>query len=79
MKWDSNSIDVWFFYRVAVPDDINQGLPDPSRWPLPSASISSVGCPIDNYFRNHVFIFGRYRSSILNIFDRGYHRYDFVW
>ncbi|KAG8793056.1 hypothetical protein FRC16_011167 [Serendipita sp. 398] len=79
MKWDSNSIDVWFFYRVAVPDDINQGLPDPSRWPLPSASISSVGCPIDNYFRNHVFIFGRYRSSILDIFDRRYHRYDSVW
>ncbi|KAG8818539.1 hypothetical protein FRC17_010797 [Serendipita sp. 399] len=57
MKWDNDSIDVWFFYRVAVPDDILQGLPDPSKWPQPSASLSGHGCPIDKYFRDHVLIF----------------------
>ncbi|PVG01548.1 hypothetical protein CPB86DRAFT_699128 [Serendipita vermifera] len=57
MKWDSESIDVWFFYRSAIPDDILIGLPNPSTWPLPSASLSTKGCPIDQYFRNHQIIF----------------------
>lgn len=57
MKWESSSIDVWFFYRSAIPDDIINGLPDPSGWPLPSASLSTLGCPIDQYFRNHMLIF----------------------
>lgn len=57
MKWDSLSIDVWFFYRTAIPDDILADLPDPAGWPRPSASLSGLGCPIDNYFRNHMLIF----------------------
>lgn len=57
MKWDSLSIDVWFFYRTAIPDDILTDLPDPAGWPRPSASLSGLGCPIDNYFRNHMLIF----------------------
>lgn len=57
MKWDSDSIDVWFFYRSAIPTDILEGLPNPGSWRLPSASLSSVGCPIDNYFRNQMIIF----------------------
>lgn len=57
MKWDDKSIDVWFFYRAAIPDNIIQGLPDPTTWPTPSASLSSQGCPIDQFFRNHMFIF----------------------
>lgn len=58
MKWDSYSIDVWFFYRTAIPNDILTGLPNPGTWPLPSASLSGLGCPIDTYFRNHMLIFG---------------------
>ncbi|KIM28269.1 glycoside hydrolase family 16 protein [Serendipita vermifera MAFF 305830] len=57
MKWDSYSIDVWFFYRTAIPNDILTGLPNPGTWPLPSASLSGLGCPIDTYFRNHMLIF----------------------
>lgn len=60
MKWDSQSIDVWFFHRSAIPEDIINGLPDPSIWRTPSASLSGLGCPIDTYFRNHVLIFGEW-------------------
>jgi len=59
MKWDSDSMDVWFFYRSAIPDDILNGLPDPSTWRTPSASLSSLRCPIDSYFWDHVLIFGQ--------------------
>jgi len=57
MKWDDDAISVWFFYRSAIPDDIIQGLPDPETWPLPSASLSGIDCPINQYFRNHQIIF----------------------
>ncbi|KAG8815053.1 hypothetical protein FRC18_001672 [Serendipita sp. 400] len=57
MKWDDMSIDVWFFYRSAIPRNILDGLPDPSAWPLPSASLSNVGCNIRKYFKNQMLIF----------------------
>ncbi|KAG8833281.1 hypothetical protein FRC17_010995 [Serendipita sp. 399] len=57
LKWDELSIDVWFFYRSAIPRNILEGLPDPSTWSLPSASLSSVSCNIDQYFKNHMIIF----------------------
>ncbi|CCA72549.1 related to mixed-linked glucanase precursor MLG1 [Serendipita indica DSM 11827] len=57
VKWDSDSIDVWFFYRSAIPSNILEGLPDPATWPLPSASLSRPGCDIDKYFKNNMIIF----------------------
>ncbi|PVG03444.1 hypothetical protein CPB86DRAFT_771898 [Serendipita vermifera] len=62
MKWDEQSIDVWFFYRSAIPGDILQGLPNPANWPLPSASLSNRGCDIDKYFMNLMLIFGKYSA-----------------
>lgn len=55
---------IGFFYRSAIPDDILDGIPDPSGWPLPDASLSGVGCPINDYFHNHNIIFG---TSLLSI------------
>lgn len=78
MRWDSDSIDVWFFYRSAIPDDILEGLPDPTTWRTPSASLSSVGCPIDEYFTNHVLIFGEnvLLPSLLTMADQYAQRHD---
>ncbi|KIM29503.1 glycoside hydrolase family 16 protein [Serendipita vermifera MAFF 305830] len=57
MKWDEISIDVWFFYRSAIPEDILEGTPNPASWRLPSASLSNLGCDIDRYFMNQMLIF----------------------
>ena len=58
MRWDEDSIDVWFFYRATVPRDILEGHPDPTyaNWGLPSASMSSKGCDIKKHFRAHAII-----------------------
>lgn len=57
MKWDQDGISVWNFYRVAVPDDIQQGFPDPSTWPEPTATLEPAGCNPLEYFQNHTIIF----------------------
>lgn len=51
------------FYRVAVPMDIQQGFPDPSTWPEPTATLEPAGCNILEYFQNHSIIFGELFSS----------------
>ena len=58
MKWDNESIDVWFFARSAIPTNIINGQPDPATWEIPSASLSGQGCPIDSHFRNQALMFG---------------------
>jgi len=49
-----------FFHRIAIPPDILQGLPDPTKWSTPSASLLGTGCPIDEHFRNHQLVLGVY-------------------
>ncbi|KAI9572939.1 glycoside hydrolase family 16 protein [Boletus coccyginus] len=57
MKWDSSGIAVWSFYRAAIPQDITQGLPDPSNWGEPVAALAPTNCNISQYFANHSIIF----------------------
>ncbi|KAI9508757.1 glycoside hydrolase family 16 protein [Russula earlei] len=57
MKWDQDGISVWSFYRVAIPEDILQGIPNPANWPNPTATLEPAGCNILNYFQNHSIIF----------------------
>jgi len=57
MKWDENGIAVWSFYRAAVPQDIVQGIPDPSNWGQPVAELWPQGCNPLTYFANHSIIF----------------------
>ncbi|KAJ3576674.1 hypothetical protein NP233_g285 [Leucocoprinus birnbaumii] len=57
MKWDENSIAVWSFYRQAVPSDITQGSPDPSKWGVPVAQLDPASCTLSEYFANHSIIF----------------------
>ncbi|VDB99648.1 unnamed protein product [Peniophora sp. CBMAI 1063] len=57
MKWDVDGIAVWNFYRVAVPQDIINGEPDPSNWGTPVAQLAPDNCDIEKYFYNHNIIF----------------------
>ncbi|EJD47662.1 hypothetical protein AURDEDRAFT_113324 [Auricularia subglabra TFB-10046 SS5] len=59
MRWDEASIDVWFFYRAAVPHDIVLGAPNPTlqNWGLPSASLTNEACDLKKYFRDHAIVF----------------------
>ncbi|KAH7100256.1 concanavalin A-like lectin/glucanase domain-containing protein [Auriculariales sp. MPI-PUGE-AT-0066] len=58
MRWDNSSIDIWFFYRATVPQDIVQGNPKPTyqNWGRPSASLSNLNCDLKKYFRKHAII-----------------------
>lgn len=57
MKWDDNGIAVWSFYRAAVPEDIVNGLPDPSTWGEPDAELAPNSCNINQFFANHSIVF----------------------
>jgi len=57
MKWDANGIAVWSFYRAAIPQDISQGLPDPSNWGEPVAELAPTNCDIPQFFANHSIVF----------------------
>jgi len=57
MKWDQDGISVWNFYRVAVPKNIQEGFPDPSVWPEPTATLEPAGCNPLEFFQNHTIIF----------------------
>ncbi|KAF5355853.1 hypothetical protein D9756_003785 [Leucocoprinus leucothites] len=57
MKWDDAGIAVWSFYRQAIPMDITQGSPDPSKWGAPVAALSPDDCNISQYFSNHSIVF----------------------
>ncbi|KAI0274666.1 concanavalin A-like lectin/glucanase domain-containing protein [Gloeopeniophorella convolvens] len=57
MKWDEDGISVWNFYRVAVPEDIQAGTPNPANWPTPTATLDPSGCDPLTYFANHSIVF----------------------
>ncbi|KAI0051912.1 glycoside hydrolase family 16 protein [Auriscalpium vulgare] len=57
MKWDEDGIAVWSFYRVAVPQDIQDGTPNPANWPTPVAALAPNNCNPAKYFANHSIVF----------------------
>ncbi|KAI6031810.1 concanavalin A-like lectin/glucanase domain-containing protein [Pisolithus microcarpus] len=63
MKWDDNGIAVWSFYRAAVPEDIVNGLPDPSTWGEPDAELAPNSCNINQFFANHSIVFGDWAGN----------------
>lgn len=55
-------LQVWFFSRDSIPDDLSSGSPDPSGWDDPQASWPAAGCNPQTYFSNqhlilYVFLF----------------------
>ncbi|KAF9241361.1 glycoside hydrolase family 16 protein [Melanogaster broomeanus] len=64
MKWDTDGMPfVRSFYRAAIPQDIVQGLPDPSNWGEPVAELAASGCNITQYFANHSIVFGDWAGN----------------
>jgi hypothetical protein len=53
------------FYRVAIPQDITSGNPDPNNWGQPIAALSPENCDIGSYFYNHNIIFGMFCLAIV--------------
>ncbi len=55
--WDDDGIKTWFFPRGSVPDDIDNGAPQPSGWSKPIASFPASTCKPSTYFYSHTAIF----------------------
>ena len=49
-----------YFYRVSIPQDILDGVPDPTQWAIPSAQLAPGGCDPFEFFNNHAIVFGKY-------------------
>ena len=56
MKWTSDAINVYWWARRDIPQDVISGNPDPSTWAKPVASSSSASCDIDTLFQNHQIV-----------------------
>lgn len=57
LEWTSSAINIFFFPRTGIPQDITSGNPDPSTWGKPSTSFSGSGCNIPSHFKNHQIVF----------------------
>ncbi len=55
LDWNSESIDIYFFGRNAIPADIKEGKPDPKTWAKPTVTFKG-NCNIDNHFKKHKII-----------------------
>jgi len=52
-EWTSESINIWYFPRFAIPSDIASGNPDPSGWGLAFSTFSG-GCDLDSHIDNMI-------------------------
>ncbi|KAF2146946.1 glycoside hydrolase family 16 protein [Aplosporella prunicola CBS 121167] len=52
----SNVINVWFFARDSIPEDIGSGSPEPTSWGRPTA-IFKGGCEISSHFKDLQIVF----------------------
>ncbi|KAG0647591.1 Mixed-linked glucanase xgeA [Hyphodiscus hymeniophilus] len=52
MEWTSDHINIWFFARNAIPNDVTTEAPNPSGWGTPTANFESQNgeCNIDGHF-----------------------------
>ena len=55
-EWTGTGISVYFFPRNAIPDDINNGSPDPSSWGTPQAAFQG-NCDFGKSFTNQQIVF----------------------
>jgi len=54
--WDSSGLQMWHFVRDSIPEDIQNGQPDPSSWSTPVAFWSSLGCDFASDLQNQHLI-----------------------
>ncbi|KAJ6567104.1 concanavalin A-like lectin/glucanase domain-containing protein [Mycena capillaripes] len=51
--WEKDAIHIWHFARKDIPEDIKNGAPDPSKWPLPTGSFVAGSCDFSKHFHDH--------------------------
>ena len=52
MLWDNTTISIWRFERTQIPQDIQNGNPDPDTWGTPTALWADDSCNIAASFRD---------------------------
>ncbi|KAI1385035.1 glycoside hydrolase family 16 protein [Hypoxylon trugodes] len=57
LEWTASAINIFFFPRSSIPQDITSGQPNPSTWGQPQTSFSGDGCDIPSHFRDHSIVF----------------------
>lgn len=57
MEWTLSVIQIWFFPRDLIPDDINHSQPDPTLWGPPTAQFTDSSCDFESHFKNHYIVF----------------------
>jgi hypothetical protein len=57
------------FYRVAIPEDILEGIPNPANWPTPTATLEPAGCDPLKFFQDHTIIFGASRLISFRVIE----------
>lgn len=53
---DTNKIQIWFFDRTSIPEDITSGNPDPTSWGQPRALFNG-GCEVSSHFVDMNIVF----------------------
>lgn len=59
-RWAASDSFLGGFYRVAVPQDVKDGSPNPANWGTPVAMLAPDNCDPLTYFVNHSIIFGTF-------------------
>jgi len=56
-EWTASGINVFFFPRNAIPQDITSGNPNPDSWGKPAAAFPNGGCDFTNAFKDQQIVF----------------------
>ena len=57
VNWDDNGIEVYFFPRGQIPNDLLAEAPQPSTWGTAMARWPATSCNTTQFFKNHSIIF----------------------
>lgn len=57
MDWTSSGIDMYFFPRGSVPNDVLSSSPDPATWGAPVAAFAGSACDFSTSFTNQQLVF----------------------
>lgn len=52
MLWEETELSFWMFPRDEIPQDIQDGCPDPDGWGTPIARWTNQSCDIQNAFHD---------------------------
>ena len=68
--WDDTQLSFWRFARAEIPQDIQDGSPNPDSWGTPIAHWTDQSCDIGNAFQDMQRMSRRFRSLECEAEDR---------